>query len=86
MVGASPRPASQLTPLRVITDSVFRLAARRTELCAKAQQLKTAPVIEKRVGLSRVFRRGGLTVYRRPNLTPVGRRILELKQYDSGVF
>src|SRR5271165_487477 len=44
---------------RNITNSVFRLAARRTELCAKAPQLETAPVSEKRVGLSRCPRRPG---------------------------
>src|SRR5208283_5031243 len=41
------------------TNSVFRLAARRTELCAKAPQLETAPVSEKRVALSRCPRRPG---------------------------
>src|SRR5208283_2758806 len=38
----------------IITNSVFRLAARRTELCAKAPQLETAPVSEKRT--NSVFR------------------------------
>jgi hypothetical protein len=37
----------------LIADSVFRLAARRTELCAMAPQQETAPVSEKRYSLSR---------------------------------
>jgi hypothetical protein len=48
---ALPRLTQHNDTLR-ITKSVFRLAARRTELCAKAPQLETAPVSEKRVGLS----------------------------------
>jgi hypothetical protein len=35
-----------------ITKSVFRMAARLTELWAKAPQLETAPVCEKRSSLS----------------------------------
>ena len=43
----------------LITNSVFRMAARLLELRAKAPQLETAPVSEKRVGLGRYPRRPG---------------------------
>jgi hypothetical protein len=34
--------------------SVFRLAARRTGVCAMIPELESAPVSEKRIGLNRV--------------------------------
>jgi hypothetical protein len=47
------------TVSRMITYSVFRLAARRTVLCGWILQLECAPVSEKRVGLNlRRHRRG----------------------------
>ena len=39
--------------------SVFRLAARRTDLCGWILPLECAPVSEKRVGLNRFPRRQG---------------------------
>jgi hypothetical protein len=45
--------------LKLITNSVFRLAARRTSLSRRAPQPGSAPVSEKRVGLSRCPRRPG---------------------------
>ena len=63
-------------PIRCwITYSVFRLAARRTELRAKARRLETAPVSEKRVGLSRCPRRpsyGRLMVVDRLEVRAIG--------------
>jgi hypothetical protein len=50
--GRVHREQDQRGRLVPITNSVFRLAARRTELCAKALQLETAPVSEKRYSLS----------------------------------
>jgi hypothetical protein len=44
---------------RMITYSVFRLAARRTVLCGWLPRLECAPVSEKRVGLNRSPRRQG---------------------------
>jgi hypothetical protein len=41
------------------TYSVFRLAARRTDLCGWILPLECAPVSEKRVGLNRFPRRQG---------------------------
>ena len=43
-----------MTPIsRMITLSVFRLAARRTDLTALIPHLESAPVSEKSVGLNR---------------------------------
>jgi len=39
--------------------SVFRLAARRTGVCAMIPELESAPVSEKRIGLNRCPRRQG---------------------------
>jgi hypothetical protein len=43
----------------MIMNSVFRLAARRTGLSVRALRPKSAPVSEKRIGLSRSPRRRG---------------------------
>jgi len=52
-------PAAGSPILRLITKSVFCLAARRTSLNARAPQPGSAPVSEKRVGLSRCPRCSG---------------------------
>ena len=56
-IPAAHLPRTQL--LFLITYSVFRLAARRTNLCGWIPRVECAPVSEKRVGLNRSPRRQG---------------------------
>jgi hypothetical protein len=54
--------AEKSLPAILIMKSVFRLAARRTDLSVRAPKLESALVSEKRIGLSRSPRRRAMGV------------------------
>ena len=81
---------AKVATLLLITNSVFRLAARRTSLAVGAPRLESAPVREKRVGLSRSPVPPGLWALNAAASLPVrhrehsGRRIGRLQAVPAG--